>query len=210
MTLEDATRRAFDDSSPFAMTAMMTTRLVVRNSVGCIGRRATFSAFSARGAPSRPSTSRRIAIPGSRVDVAVRAVATDADTKTTTKPFRRHERIASIKVRSDPSDRACGSTPPSSDASPERILSTRALFTSGTRGKARRVRFSERRFHFLTPPSQRSPAHALTRALFHASNVHVERAGLGRGRVASWRQSAAPRLGAHRPRTEGFVLRRGE
>jgi hypothetical protein len=45
------------------------------------------------------------------VDFAVRAVATDAETKTTTKPFRRHERIASIKVRSDPPDRARGSTP---------------------------------------------------------------------------------------------------
>ena len=125
---------------------MMTTRLVVRNGVGCLGRRAASSAFSTRGAPSRPATSRRVAIPGSRVDFAVRAVATDVDTKTTTKPFRRHERIASIKVRPDPSDRTRGSTPRPSPAPPSYPDS---LFTSRPRGTARRVPRSRDGFLFF-------------------------------------------------------------
>ena len=80
-----------------AMATMMTTRLVVRTGVACFGRRAVSNAFVAR------ATQRRVvAIPGgARVAFAVRAVATDADAPTTTvgKVFKRHERIAAIKVR---------------------------------------------------------------------------------------------------------------
>jgi HD-like signal output (HDOD) protein len=79
------------------MATMMTTRLVVRTGVACFGRRAVSNAFVARATPRRV-----VAIPGgARVAFAVRAVATDADAPTTTvgKVFKRHERIAAIKVR---------------------------------------------------------------------------------------------------------------
>lgn len=89
--------RALDSElTSLAMATMMTTRLVVRNSVRCFGRRTLSSAFSARASP-RTSSHRRVAIPGA--PLAIRAVATDADAKTSTKTFKRHERIAAIKVR---------------------------------------------------------------------------------------------------------------
>ena len=61
-------------------------------------------------APPRPGG----AAPASRRAFVVRAVATDAATDTTTsaaKPFKRHERIAAIKVRAPSRARALGRPP---------------------------------------------------------------------------------------------------
>ena len=92
------------------MTTMMTTRMVVRSGACCLGRSAATSAFSIAGARRPASVPRRATLPGgvspaSRRAFVVRAVATDAATDTTTsaaKPFKRHERIAAIKVRASP------------------------------------------------------------------------------------------------------------
>ena len=101
------------------MTTMMTTRMVVRNGACCLGRSAASSAFTIAGARRPASVPRRATLPGgvspaSRRAFVVRAVATDAATDTTTsaaKPFKRHERIAAIKVRAPSRARALGRPP---------------------------------------------------------------------------------------------------
>ena len=100
------------------MTTMMTTRMVVRNGACCLGRSAASSAFTIAGArrpTSGPAAPPSPGAPPPRRDApVVRAVATDAATDATTsaaKPFKRHERIAAIKVRAPSRARALGRPP---------------------------------------------------------------------------------------------------
>ena len=91
----------------------MTTRMMVRNGAECLGRSAPSLRSVLRCAPSQRAT---LASPGaptpvrlgvggagrSMVSIRASSVTTTADTAAATSasaPFKRHERIAAIKVR---------------------------------------------------------------------------------------------------------------
>ena len=100
------------------MTTMMTTRMVVRNGACCSSLRGLLRFYHRRRAPAHLGAPPRHplggAAPASRRAFVVRAVATDAATDATTsaaKPFKRHERIAAIKVRAPSRARALGRPP---------------------------------------------------------------------------------------------------